>query len=323
MNRISMCAATAIAASAFAVASTSADASCGSAFCLVNTNWNVQGVWTEPGARVDLRYEYINQEQPRAGSDRVAVGQIPRDHDEVRTLNRNWIGTFDYTFNSQWGVSATLPLVDRRHEHIPTDGGERIPETWNFTEPGDLRVLGRYLFPASANSAYPSSLGVTFGLKLPTGRFTVRNDEGERAERSLQPGTGTTDGLLGAFYRAELPNINSSWFVQALWQRPLNSRSDYQPGQQFLVDAGFRYAVTPRVGALLQLNTQIKGRDRGLEAEPEDTGGKFVFLSPGVSVAIGPRVQLFGFFQKPIYQHVNGVQLTANWSATAGISARF
>jgi len=42
-----------------------AGASCGTAFCMVNTNWNVQGVWTEPGLRLDLRFEYIDQDQPR------------------------------------------------------------------------------------------------------------------------------------------------------------------------------------------------------------------------------------------------------------------
>ena len=45
-----------------------------------------------------------------------------------------------------------------------------------------------------------SFFGLSFGLKLPTGEFDVRNAMGALAERSLQPGTGTTDLLLGAFY---------------------------------------------------------------------------------------------------------------------------
>ena len=55
-----------VAAVAIAASSSVVNASCGSAFCLVNTNWGAQGVWTEPGWRADLRYEYINQDQPRA-----------------------------------------------------------------------------------------------------------------------------------------------------------------------------------------------------------------------------------------------------------------
>lgn len=95
-------------------------ASCGAAFCTLNAQWETQGVWTEPGMRVDLRFEYIDQDQPRAGRDEVAVGEIPRHHDEVRTINRNWIGTFDYGTTGRWGYSVQVPFIDRSHEHIHT-----------------------------------------------------------------------------------------------------------------------------------------------------------------------------------------------------------
>lgn len=36
-------------------AATLAVASCGSAFCSVNTNWDLHSAVSEPGARVDLR----------------------------------------------------------------------------------------------------------------------------------------------------------------------------------------------------------------------------------------------------------------------------
>src|SRR4051794_13685075 len=76
-----------------------AGASCGAAFCALSTDWGVHGAWTEPGVRVDLRYEYIKQDQPMSGSRRIGVGEIPRHHDEVSTRNRNWLGTIDYTLN--------------------------------------------------------------------------------------------------------------------------------------------------------------------------------------------------------------------------------
>src|SRR5919201_1083174 len=133
-----------------------AAASCGSAFCMVNTNWNVQGVWNEPGSRIDLRFEYIDQDQPRAGSRKVGVGEIRQHHDEVRTINRNWLGTYDYMFSKDWGVSATVPIVDRYHAHIHNHMGAQLFETWNFTKLGDARVLGRPQFrgrPCRAHAA--------------------------------------------------------------------------------------------------------------------------------------------------------------------------
>lgn len=299
-------------------------ASCGSAVCAVNTHWNLQGFAPEPGLRLDLRYEYIDQDQPMAGGDKVAVGQIHRHHDEIRTINRNYLGTLDYTFNRNWGVSVIVPFVDRSHSHIHNHHGVQLLERWNFNRLGDARLLGRYQLD-SEDSEKPafSFYGINFGLKLPTGVRDVRNAEGDRAERTLQPGTGTTDALLGAFYSRWLPNADSAWFVQTLWQKPLNDKEDYRPGARLSLDVGYRYEATDRVGLMIQLNALYRGRDRGSQAESEDTGGKFLFVSPGVGYAIAKGTQIYGFVQLPLYQYVNGVQLTADWSAVVGITTRF
>ena len=50
----------------------------------------------------------------------------------------------------------------------------------------------------------------------------------------------------------------------------------------------------------------------GAQAEPDDSGGRSLFLSPGVGYAVSKDVQLYGFLQLPLYQYVNGVQLTAH-----------
>ena len=139
-----------------------ARAACGSAFCSVNTDWASQGEWTEAGGKLDLRYEFINQNQPRAGAEAVDIGQVrSQHHDEVRTINRNWIAQFDYNFNSNWGVSASLPYFIRDHEHIHNHDGGQIPEHWHFNDIGDARVLGRYQF--ALHSEAPSALGFSLG----------------------------------------------------------------------------------------------------------------------------------------------------------------
>jgi hypothetical protein len=273
---------------------------------------------------MDLRYEYINQDQLRSGTDKVAVGQIPRDHDEIKTINRNYVATLDYTINDQWGVSATVPWVDRSHSHFDNDTGTPVLEQWDFARLGDIRVLGRYqLRSENREHASLSYYGLNFGLKLPTGKWDLVNSDDEAAERSLQPGTGTTDALLGAYYSQLLGHSNSSWFVQAMWQAPLNSRDDYRPGRRLGIDLGYRYEASDRIGLMIQLNALYKGRDSGAQAEPEDSGGNFLFVSPGISIAVSKAFQLYGFVQLPLYQYVNGVQLTADWSVVAGISARF
>lgn len=295
-----------------------AAASCGAAFCMVNTGWHTQGAWTEPGARFDLRFEYIDQDQPRAGSRRVGVGEISQHHDEIRTINRNWLAALDYGFSPEWGVSATLPLIDRDHAHIHNHMGAQLHDAWSFREAGDLRVLARRQWTAeSAEAQRLDFFGARFGLKLPTGERDVQNASGELAERSLQPGTGTTDLLLGAYFRRVL-GTGSSWFADALGQKALEARDGFRPGAQLGVDLGYARGML-----MVQLNYLHRWRDRGSEAEPGSSGGDFLFVSPGLSAALTDAVQVYGFLQLPLYQHVNGVQLTADWAAVAGASVRF
>jgi hypothetical protein len=298
-----------------------AHASCGSAFCMVNTGWSAQGAWTEPGTRLDLRYEYINQDQLRNGKDKVSPGQIPQEHDEISTTNRNWVANLDHAFGANWGVNVSAPLVSRYHQHIDTDAQEL--ETWNFSALGDMRVLGRYQFAPRQDGDRHSVWGLNFGLKLPTGKFHEQNVDGEFAERTLQPGSGTTDALLGGYFSTHLPLRDLFWFAQALYQTPLSEREDFKPGNRFGFDLGMRYDAAAGVGLMLQLNYLQKARDKGAEAEPEDSGGTFLFVSPGASWNLTKDLQLYGFVQVPVYQKVNGVQLVADYALVVGLSTRF
>jgi hypothetical protein len=160
-------------------------------------------------------------------------------------------------------------------------------------------------------------------VKLPTGRTDVRNGAGDLAERTLQPGSGTTDAVLGAYYSTYLASRNISWFVQGLAQLPLNYRDDYKPGNRVNLDTGLRYDLGDRLGVMLQLNALYRASDRGAQAEPEDSGGKFVFLSPGLSYAFTREVQVYGFVQLPVYQNVTGVQLVARYAVVVGVNGRF
>ena len=198
-----------------------------------------------------------------------------------------------------------------------------MPESWKFRELGDVRVVGRYQLTFIGNPTQPSTAGITFGVKLPTGRTNVANANGELAERTLQPGSGTTDAIIGAYYHQKLPQWDSTWFAQFQYQHALNSHNDFKPGSQFGVDAGFRYSVTDKLGALVQVNALVKQRDSGAQAEPEDSGGRYVSISPGLSYAVTETLQIYGFFQKPVYQHVNGGQLTADKAFVVGLSTRF
>lgn len=300
-----------------------AHASCGSAFCSINTDWGAGTTGLTEGSTLDVRYENIRQDQPRTGTRKIAVGEIPHHHDEVRTLNQNLVATYSHTWASGWGISATLPFVDRDHLHIHNHHGAKIPEQWKFRELGDVRITGRYQRSLEGPDATPRTAGVFLGLKLPTGRTNIANDDGDIAERSLQPGSGTTDLIAGAIFHQQIAASGAAWFAQVQLQQPLNTHDNFRPGAQLGVDVGYAHPFTERLSGLVQLNAQVKRRDRGSEAEPADSGGRFLFLSPGLSYKVGEMFRVYGYYQQPLSQNVNGVQLTARRAVVVGVSTRF
>ncbi|MFM9834485.1 MAG: transporter [Methylophilaceae bacterium] len=298
-----------------------AHASCGGAFCTLNTDAGVQGTWNKPGVRLDIRGEFINLDQLRHGSSKAAPSGEVNEHDETRTLNRNFLATLDWNINQDWGVTLRLPFVNRAHNHIfnadnGAGGVDPEVESWNFSGIGDLQALARYNFYSDGMS----NAGVRFGLKLPTGSINKANSE-EKAERTLQPGSGSLDTMLGAYYNQHHGSIG--WFVQGMWQQTVHDRDDFKPGTKLGVDAGLSYAATPDLSLMLQTNLQYKAKDSGVNAEPKDSGGHSISISPGLAYKLTEGTQIYGFVQKPIYQYVNGAQLTSDWSVAVGLSTHF
>jgi len=81
--------------------------------------------------------------------------------------------------------------------------------------------------------------------------------------------------------------------------------------------------VTDSLALLGQLNALWRARDSGANAEPEDSGGRSLFISPGISYTVSESVQLYAFAQLPLYRYVNGTQLAVNWAAVGGVTFRF
>ena len=83
------------------------------------------------------------------------------------------------------------------------------------------------------------SAGVTFGVKLPTGSHTFDPDV---VDRDTQIGTGSTDILLGGFYRDNLTRDNQwDWFAQLQLDVPALIQDEYRPGVELDTAAGIDY----------------------------------------------------------------------------------
>jgi len=115
-----------------------------------------------------------------------------------------------------------------------------------------------------------------FGLELPTGDYRVSNADRRRRERALQPGTGSTDLCWAATTRSgHSPRFEL--VRQALYQQAVSTKEDIQTGQS--APAQRRLSLSPRHDwqALLQVNSMIKGKDSGANAEPDPERIESVF----------------------------------------------
>ncbi|HET7524810.1 MAG TPA: transporter [Burkholderiaceae bacterium] len=270
-----------------------------------------------------MRVDYVSQTQLRSGTRDISPGEVTGEEAlERHTYNTNVLTTLERSFDSNWSLALRVPLLKRDHLHDPIDEatGELGPsEGWRFTRLGDVELLARW---QDTRRAPETSWAVTGGLKLPTGNIDVTNDDGVRAERSLQPGSGTTDLILGLAWR-QLLGAGDALNAQATWVQPLNSREQFKPGRRLELAGGWSHAFNPTVSGVLQASVLDKARDSGEQAEPGNSGGTFVSVSPGLNVAVGAHGVLYGYLQVPIYQRVNGIQLVPKTSVAVGYTASF
>ena len=289
---------------------------CASCGCSVNSAWDTYGYSTQSGFKLDAIYSYIDQEQLRTGINKISPDKVPLGQ-ELEKSTRTSTETLGLTYdiNPDWGVNLQLPLITRDHSTLGED--HMSFDHSSITTLGDMKVLGRYqgLLP-------DHSLGFELGLKLPTGKFDQTFASGDALDRGLQAGSGTTDLIAGVYYFGEL-GTDWGYFGQATVQTALNSRQDYRPGTAENLTLGVRYMGFGRIIPQLQVNGRIANRDTGMQADNFDSGGSLVYITPGVSVTLTKEASFYGLVQIPVYQNVNGYQLSPTWTLTLGVRIAF
>ena len=296
---------------------------CSSCGCTLNSDWSSQGYTVASGFHLDARYDYYDQSELRSGTGTsgAAAVTLPAGQElQQQTLNRNLILGLDYAPTRTWGVNLRVPYYDRPHATIAA-GDSEVSES-HSRGLGDLQLLARY-----QGFSNDLGLGLQFGLKLPTGNFSDRfrsgPQAGQRVDRGLQPGSGTTDLLLG-LYTAGSMGTGFGYFANALVQQPLAAREGFRPGTGVNLSAGLRYLPqTLRVTPQLQLNVRVEGRERGPDADTANSGATFVYLSPGLGFSLHRGLDAFAFVQLPVYQNVNGLQLEPKLYGSLGLRYRF
>jgi hypothetical protein len=242
------------------------------------------------GGMFFVSYDYMDQNMNWSGGSPAPAAN---NGDKAIITDFTTLG-LQYMFNRRWGVQVELPY-DVRHYEANFGGGST---TWGSF--GDLRVEGIYTGFFDDMSA-----GLTFGLKLPTGNDS--HDLPSLLDRDTEIGTGSTDVLLGGFYRHSLTTITPGLFWFAQWQTdvPVLTQGGYRPGVELDSSLGVYYQglslggvkITPVAQVIPSLRTKDTGpwasggvNDPGPTSNPTevDSGYHRMLLSPGIEFDMHP-----------------------------------
>jgi hypothetical protein len=270
---------------------------------------------TGAGAEAYLEYDYQDQNQNWSGGSRAPAANNP-DKD-IRT---SWY-TLGYQdmFNRSWGLRLEFPCEDR---HFVTTGGATGADivALNFSGLGDVRIEGLY-------TGFSSDLsrGLSFGLKLPTGSYTLNDAYGD-VDRDTEIGSGSTDILLGGFTRFD---VGAGWsgFTQALLDVPVLTQVQYRPGTELDLALGAYYGALRfgrlKVSPVGQVKLSVRSRDTGANsANPVASGFTRVLASPGLELDMRP-FKVYADVELPLYYHFTGNQMAAKTLFRISVSRMF
>jgi hypothetical protein len=310
---------------ALACTATAKVKSCGAADCPLNRHQYLGA----GSLRLGLSYDYINQDGIRVGTTPSPVGAIRGQHDEVQTINEKTTLQAELGLLDQLSIGVELPFVHREHTHIHHDATQDVWERWDFSGLGDVRVTASFV-PIVPSADQDAFLSVTAGIKAPTGVTDARNAEGEEAEVTIQPGTGSLDAVVRVNYRqtlATLPAFGGVFATLPLeagvsYQRNGRGKDNYLSGNVFVAYLGTSYQIARRASVQFQVNARNQGfADVGDTDEPrENTGGTWIFVSPGLGVNLSDALSATAFVQLPVYQDVHGIQQVSSANLSFGLS---
>jgi hypothetical protein len=267
------------------------------------------------------QYDYQDQVTNWNGHTSVSPAYNPD-----KKIETSWYTTgFQYFFTENWGIQVEVPIATRFFETTGgASGSDIVHSTW--TALGDIRVEALY-----TGFSADKSIGIDFGLKLPTGNFTHNNAYGD-VDRDSEIGTGSTDLLLGGYIRHQIwSRGHIDGFGQVLLDLPFLYSSDtsgsYRPGAELdgamgVYYTGLRFGKVTVI-PIAQVLGSVRRQDSGsAAADPVGSGYQRILLSPGIEVDVHP-LMFYADVELPVYQNTSGDQLIGSFLVKGSVSYRF
>jgi hypothetical protein len=200
--------------------------------------------------------------------------------------------------------------------------GAIIPYTWKKKELaavgsknttrgiGDITLLLRFS-PVARSFVDFRELSLGLGVKLPTGAVDRRNF-GFLLPEELQPGTGSWDYSGSVSYYQGFEPVDFIVSGTYLLTTPHNG---YEFGNQFSYLLASNFHLRERIDISVALSGTVRERDCEDGVEVHSTGRHQLLFTPGFKFQVIPEaLGLQAYYELPVYQHFNGVQLGSDYN---------
>ena len=180
---------------------------------------------------------------------------------------------------------------------------------------GDGAIMATYR-PIRKSILNPGSLDLGIGVKAPIGESQLKLSD-ILLPVDLQPGTGSWDYFFRANYFYSFKPLNNFDLFSTVTYR-LNGDNDqgYKVGNELLLFVGGAYRFSDNIRIISQLNYRLADQNQLSGEETTGTGGTWLFFIPGFETYFTDQLGIRISGSIPLYQDLNGIQLTTTYTYT-------
>jgi hypothetical protein len=238
--------------------------------------------------------------------------------------SRTWVytGEGSYGLTDRLALRATLPLLN-----VAFKGRTLQNQTVDTrqTKLGELSVAAQYFWSLGYFAA-PTMVSLGAGVSFPTGGG-IKNPVA--SDRNFVSGTVDPVFLGSVLFSLTGPlSANANFYTRLVLAEAGDTT---KTGSFILAGAGTGYSFVFSENSGLDLSLRVSGLHRAQDeigGQPfANSGGNWVFLTPGATFSFFGRgihgLQVWTNLETPVYQFVNGSQLTEDWTLRFGLSYGF
>jgi len=269
----------------------------------------------------DTTFEYRKFQENRAENS-FAIVQAGHDQHAYR---------YDYFVNEHIGylinedLSVGVSAGFRSLHKLSVDDPDRIGQHQTSTGATGLTLDAKYRFMHQTD-CFPLDLAVFASLKTPLGETNNRQPNGDLFETEDQPGTGSWNGTLGiaASHGWEKWGVSGS---ASYTKKSVGSQQFREGDVTHLTLSASRLLSPTRCSWKLYGSAGLQGFierhavDHG-EVSP-DHGGRFMYVTPGISAKPNDRLIVSLTAPIPVIQDENGTHQKQRWNVQLGVGLRF